>query len=223
MFASRIRLTLPTLALATLSLAVICGQAPGAQAQKVPESLVNVGEFGENAYDLAKASDWSKVTEKLNALKEETKKLSGDLKDAKAEHKRLSEVLGNLAKAVAAKDKLAAMREANQITKIAADLTEPFNPQIPAAVTRLDFYGRELELGTETKDKAQLKAAAEGLRKNWDKIRPAVKSKGGDAEAKRFDALMTSLEAAKTVEDYGKLVRPFLDEVDNLEKVFTKK
>jgi hypothetical protein len=219
MFVSLTKLTLPALALAALT----CGHAPGAQAQKAPESLVNVGELGENTYDQAKAGDWTKVAETLKALQEAAKKLRGDLKDAKADHMRLGEVLGKLAKAVDAKDKLAATREANQITKIAADLIEPFNPEIPASVTRLDFYGRELELGTATKDKAQLKAAAEGLRKNWDKIRPAVKSKGGDAEAKRFDELVTSVEAAKTVEDYGKLVRPLLDEVDNLEKVFTKK
>jgi hypothetical protein len=203
-------------------LTVANGKAGGAQAQKVPESLVNVGEFGENAYDLAKAGDWPKVNEKVEALKDQTKKLSGDLKDAKAEHKRLGEVLSALAKAAAAKDKLATMRQANQITKIAADLSEPFNPEIPAGVTRLDFYGRELELGTATKDKTQLKAAAEGLRKDWDKLRAGVKSKGGDAQAKRFDALLTSVEMAKTIEDYGKLVMPILDEVDNLEKVFKK-
>ena len=207
-------------ALAVLTLAN--SEARSAQAQKVPESLVNVGEFGENAYDLAKAGDWPKVNEKVEALKDQTKKLSGDLKDAKAEHKRLGEVLSALAKAAAAKDKLATMRQANQITKIAADLSEPFNPEIPAGVTRLDFYGRELELGTATKDKTQLKAAAEGLRKDWDKLRAGVKSKGGDAQAKRFDALLTSVEMAKTIQDYGKLVMPILDEVDNLEKVFKK-
>jgi hypothetical protein len=196
-------------ALAVLTLAN--SEAGSAQAQKVPESLVNVGEFGENAYDLAKAGDWPKVNDKVKALK-----------DAMEEQKRLGEVLGALAKAAAAKDKLATMREANQITKIAADLSEPFNPEIPAGVTRLDFYGRELELGTATKDKTQLKAAAEGLRKDWDKLRAGVKSKGGDAEAKRFEALLTSVEAAKTIEDYGKLVMPILDEVDNLEKVFKK-
>jgi hypothetical protein len=204
------------------ALVVANTKAGAAQAQKVPEALVDVGEFGENAYDLAKAGDWPKVNDKVEALKEAAKKLTGDLKDAKAEHKRLGEVLTALAKAAAAKDKLAAMREANQITKIAADLSEPFNPQVPAGVARLDFYGRELELGTATKDKTQLKAAAEGLRKNWDKLRAGVTAKGGAAEAKRFDALVTSVETAKTVEDYGKLVTPILDEVDNLEKVFKK-
>ena len=35
---------------------------------------------------------------------------------------------------------------------IAADLIEPFNPQVPAAITRLDYYGRELEIGSAALD-----------------------------------------------------------------------
>lgn len=197
-------------------------QAAGAQAQKVPEALVDVGEFGENVYDLAKANDWAKATEKFKSLKGAAQRIAGDLKDANAEKKRLDETLTALGKALAATDKLAAMRAANQVTRVAADLSEPFNPQVPAAVTRLDFYGRELEIGTAAKDQKQLKAAAGGLRKNWDKIRAAVKARGGEPEAKRFDALVTRVEAATSVEDYGKLATPILDEVDNLEKVFKK-
>jgi hypothetical protein len=209
-------------ALAALPLTGANAQATGAQVKKVPDSLVDVGELGENVYDLSKAGDWAKVTEKLSGLKDAAKRLAGDLKDGKAEKKQLDEIIASLAKTTQAKDKLATMRDANQVTRIAADLSEPFNPQVPAAVTRLDFFGRELEIGTAAKDKDQLKAAVMGLRKNWDKVRPAVKTNGGEAEAKRFDALLTKLEAVTTVDDYGKLAAPILDEVDNLEKVFKK-
>jgi hypothetical protein len=197
-------------------------QPAGAKTGKVPEALVNVGEFGEDVYDLVKANKWADAAEKLKALKEAAKALPANLKEAKGDKERRDETLAALGKAVAAKDKLAAMRAANQVTLIAADLSEPFNPQLPATVTRLDFYGRELEIGTAAKDLKQLKAAAAGLRKNWDKVRPAVKTGGGEAEAKRFDALITRVEAAKSVEDYGKLATPILDEVDNLEKIFKK-
>jgi hypothetical protein len=208
--------------LTVLSPTGAAAQAPGAKTQKVPESLVDVGEFGENVYDLVKADGWAKATEKFEALKGAAKRLSGDLKVTKADQKRLDETLAALGKALAAKDKLPALRGANQVTLIAADLSEPFNPQVPAAVTRLDFYGRELEIGSAAKDKDQLKAAVTGLRKNWDKVRAAAKAKGGDAEVKRFDALMVRLEAAKSVEEHAKLATPILDEVDNLEKVFKK-
>src|SRR5437763_1046249 len=67
-------------------LAVADTQAPG-KTQKVPDSLVDVGEFGENIYDHAKAKDWSKAGEKLDALKGAVKKMAGELKDAKAANK----------------------------------------------------------------------------------------------------------------------------------------
>jgi hypothetical protein len=206
--------------LTALSSTEAAARAPGAKTQKIPESLVDVGEFGENVYDLVKADGWAKATEKFDALKVAAKKLAGDIKIAKADHKRLDETLAALGKALGAKDKLPALRAANQVTLIAADLSEPLGPQVPAAVARLDFYGRELELGAAAKDMDQLKAAVVGLRKNWDKVRAAAKAKGGDAEAKRFDALMVRLEAAKSVAEHAKLATPILDEVDNLEKVF---
>jgi hypothetical protein len=114
------------------------------------------------------------------------------------------------------------MRAANQVTLLAADLSEPYQPQVPAAVTRLDYFGRELEIGTAAKDLGQLKAAAQGLRKNWNSVRAAAKAHGGEAEAKRFDALLKRLDSETSVESYGALATPILDEVDNLEKVFKK-
>jgi hypothetical protein len=204
-----------------LAPSVANAQLSGTKAQKVPAALVDVGEFGENVYDHAKADEWAKAAKKFEELQAAAKQLS-DVKDAKGEKKRLDTILVALAKAIAAKDRLATMREANLVTQIAADLTEPFNPQVPAAVTRLDFYGRELEIGVAAKEKDRLKAAATGLRTTWDKVRPAVKTRGGDAEAKRFDALVAQVEAAKSVDDYSRLVTPILDEVDNLEKVFKK-
>jgi hypothetical protein len=197
-------------------------QPAGPKTGKVPEALANVGEYGEDLYDLVKATKWTEAAEKFKALKDAAKALPADLKETKSDKERRDGTLAALGKAVAAKDKLAAMRAANQVTLIAADLSEPFNPQLPAAVTRLDFYGRELEIGAAAKDLKQLKAAAAGLRKNWDKVRPAVKTGGGEAAVKKFDALITRVEAAKSVEDYGKLAKPILDEVDNLEKVFKK-
>jgi hypothetical protein len=190
--------------------------------QKPPASLVDVGEFGENIYDLAKAKDWPKVNDKFKALEAAAKQLGGDLKGAEKGVKRLDHVLAALGKAIAAKDQQVTMREANQVTLIAADLIEPFNPQVPPAVTRLDHYGRELEIWVTAKDLGKLKAAGEALVKVWEKLHPMVKTRGGDAEAKKFNALMAQVAAARTVEDYGRLVTPILDEVDNLERVFKK-
>jgi hypothetical protein len=220
------RLTLACLGIAlALGIAVgfsttsATGQAAGQKGQTVPASLTDVGEFGENIYDLTKANDWTNAAEKLKALKEAAKKLGNDLKGV--DLKRLNAVVTALDKAVPARDKAATLKESNQVTLIYSELVEPFNPQIPGAVTRLDHYGRELDIYVAAKDTGKLKTTTEFMQKTWDKLQPAVKAKGGEAEARKFTSLMDQLSAAKSVEDYGKLVTPILDEVDKLEQVFT--
>jgi hypothetical protein len=206
-----------------MAITALVVQPSGARSQQPPASLVDVGEFGENIYDLAKAKDWANVGQKMKALEDAAKKLASDLKGAEAGQKRLGMTLKALGKAVTAKDEQATKREANQVTLIAADLIEPFNPEVPAAVTRLDYYGRELEIWVLAKDTAKLKATGDAMRKAWEKLQAAVKTKGGNAEAKRFNRLMDQVTAAKTVDDYARITTPILDEVDNLEKVFKKK
>jgi hypothetical protein len=198
-------------------------QPSAASCQQPPASLVDVGEFGENTYDLVKAKDWAKVEQKLKSLEDAAKKLATDLKDADAGQKRLVMTLKALGKAVAAKDEQTTKREANKVTLLAADLIEPFNPEVPASVTRLVYYGRELEIWVQAKDAAKLKTTGDTLRKAWEKLGAAVKAKGGNAEAKRFSDLMAQVVAAKAVDDYARITTRILDEVDNLEKVFKKK
>src|SRR5205823_5049601 len=72
-----------------LGFMVVLAQPRGAQAQQVPPALVDVGEFGENINDLAKAKDWPKVGQKMTALKAAATKLAGNLKGADAAHNRL--------------------------------------------------------------------------------------------------------------------------------------
>jgi hypothetical protein len=209
-------------------LAALCplpanGHTSAPQGKKIPASLVDVGEFGENIYDFARAKEWDKVFDKHKALAEAAKQLAKDLKEPADTLKKLETTVKALGNAISGKDLKKTLIEANQVTLLAADLIEPFEPQVPAAVTRLDYYGRELQIWTDAKDLEKLKATGETMRKTWDKLRDSVKTKGGVAEAKKFDELMAKVAAAKTVEDYGPVVQPILDEVDHLEMVFKKK
>src|SRR5438445_12452470 len=96
-----------------VAIAALTCQPPGAQGQPPPASLVDVGEFGENIYDLAKAKDWANVSQKMKALNDAAQKLAADLKGAEAGLKRLGSTLKALGNAVAAKDEQATKREAN--------------------------------------------------------------------------------------------------------------
>lgn len=192
------------------------------RSNKIPQALVSAGEDGENAYDMAKANNWPQAVARLASLKGAAKLLRTELPEAKANEEQLDRSMTALEQAITAKDRQAAMREANQVTRIVADMTAPFNLPVPVEITRLDYEGRELEVWAGAKDTARLKATADEIQRIWERLRPQVEAHGGLAEAKRFNDLASRVASAKTVDEYAHLATPVLDEVDNLEKAFQK-
>ena len=185
----------------------------------VPSSLSNAGEDGENVYDYAKANDWKNANLKLAALKEAVKNVSTDVKSQSAAVDRLDTDVAALNRAVTAKDRQAAMREANQVTLDVANMTTAYKLGVPVEVTKLDYYGRELEVWAQAKDANKLQATARELRRTWDSLRASTETHSA-TEAKTFEALVTRVESAKTSADYARVATPVLNEVDNLEKLF---
>ncbi|PSM50366.1 hypothetical protein C7Y66_04235 [Chroococcidiopsis sp. CCALA 051] len=188
---------------------------------KVPVALSQVGESGESIYDMAKINNWTKATANLNSLQSAAKQLDAQIEGkSKAELARLNSSIVALSQAVNAKDRQSAMRDANQVTLIAAKMTVPFEPRVPVEVTLLDYYGRELDIWTAQGNTAKLRTTTGEMRRTWNALRPSILARGGSAQVKKFDTLITRVEAAKLTSEYGRLATPILDEVDNLEKVF---
>lgn len=185
-------------------------------ADKVPTALKDAGEFGENIYDAAKTGDWKTAKTKLDELKTATEKLTTE----KIISPKFEDVFDKLEKAVEAKDKTASLVEANQLTLEAANLTAKYNPAVPIEITKLDFYGRELEIWSAAKNDTKLKETAKLIRQDWNVVKPKIEVKGGTKQASVFEKLVLQSDAAKTPAEFAKLATPILDEVDNLEKVF---
>jgi hypothetical protein len=188
-------------------------------AESVPASLSNAGEYGENIYDYAKANDWKNAGAKLTALKEAMKDVRAEVKNQSASLDRLDAKLAILERDVTAKDRQATMREANQVTLEVADMTSAYKLKVPVEVTRLDYYGRELEVWAQAQDSNKLQATGRQMRQTWDSLRPSIESHSA-TEAKKFDGLVARVESARTPADYARVATPVLNEVDNLEKVF---
>jgi hypothetical protein len=186
--------------------------------ESVPKSLVDAGEYAENIYDHAKANDWKNADAKIGLLKAAVEKVRTDVNNQKAAGAIYPNVTA-LERAVTAKDRPAAMLAANQITRDVAETTTEYKVVVPVEVVLLDYYGRELEIWAEAKDTNKLQATAREMRRTWDAVRPAIEAKN-PAVAKKFEGLVTQVEAAKAPADYAKVAKPVLDEVDNLEKVF---
>ncbi len=209
---------LALLAAATL----LAGCATGPQS-KVPPSIVDVSEYGENIYDAAEAADWATAATKLASLKQAADQLPVEIPQMSAEQKQLQTQLGAdiaaLNKAVPAKDKPAAAVASNDVTLVGEKLSVPFAPPIPPAITHLDYLGRELIIWGAANDMPKLQRVAAEIQSTWTTLRPTIEAKSA-AEAKTFDPLVAKVTAARTVAEYGPCAKPLLDEVDNLEKLF---
>jgi hypothetical protein len=142
-----------------------------------------------------------------------------DVKNNSAGVNRLAENVAALDRAATAKDRQAAMREANQVTLDVANMTTAYKLSVPVEVTKLDYYGRELEVWEQAQDANKLQATAREMQQTWGSLRPTIEAHS-IAEAKKFDALVKQVESAKTPANYARVATLVLNEVDNLEKLF---
>ena len=188
-----------------------------AQEKQVPTELTKVGSYGETLYDTAKAGDWTKATANLKLLQQFGGKLAAETAQKDATQLKLT--IANLNRSVAAKNKFATMQQANQVTLIAARMTQEFKPKVPVQVTLLDYYGREFEIWAASGNTPQLTKTAAAFQQTWNTLRPATQARNS-SEAKTFDTIAAKIQAAKSPAEYGRLATPVLDAVDRLEKVF---
>jgi hypothetical protein len=190
------------------------------ESNTTPKSLTEASEYSENMYDLVKANDWVNANLKFNLLKSAVKRMHGEVNGQHKDVFQIDTEINELEKAIVSKDSQVSMREANQITLFAANLTALYNPTIPFEVSKLDYYGRELEIWAMANDINKLKSTSKEMRQTWDELRPLVESHGGAIQAKKFEELVIRVEQAQSFADYAQLAKLVLDEVDNLEKVF---
>lgn len=185
-------------------------------ARPVPTALAAAGEHGENLYDAAKARAWRTAGRRLKALEADVARLS-----TQPDAGRLQGEVDSLRQSVARRQQQATMVEANQVTRTVADMTAAYAPRVPVEVTRLDFYGRELEIGSEAGVTARLESAARGIRHEWDAVRPAVSARDS-LVARKFDGMVTRIERARSPAEYRRLAQEELAEVDDLEHAFER-
>lgn len=187
----------------------------------VPAAVAAVGHHAENAYDMAKLSDWAKARVVVDSLKGAAAQVD-TMSQAGDQRASLRTSVAALDAAVTARRRDAALRESNHLTEVGAELARPFKPLVPTEVTLLDYYGRELEIWAAAGNAGKLRETSAAIRRTWDELRPQIAAHGGAAESARFDSLVTRVDAARATRDYAALATPVLDEVDNLEKVFTR-
>lgn len=181
--------------------------------------LEQAGHWSENLYDRALAGDWTGAATDLQALRGSLERLQRSFRGS--EHlSSATAATTRISAAISARDARALAREANAVTRDVALLTASTHPAVPADVTLLDFYGRELEIWAAAGDSGNLRKTQREAAETWARLAPLLTVRGATAERDQFGALMKRLEDARNIDEFRALAKPILDEVDNLEKVF---
>lgn len=181
--------------------------------------LAQIGEYGEDIYDFAKAGQWNRASTKLNLLKQAHSHLSASSSGSGLQTK-LGQRIDALTQTIEFKDRLASMQVANRLTLSTARFTAKANAPVPLQVVLLDYYGRELEIGSLFANRTQVQASIASIDRTWKIVRSAVQDNDGTTQSRRFDNLVARLQKSRVPEGYGKLANLVLDQVDNLEQVF---
>jgi hypothetical protein len=185
-----------------------------------PAKFARIGEYGEDLYDFAKASQWRKADKFLNRLQKSYSGLDTRSGSNSGLLSRLGQRIGALSQAVGSRNSASASQVANQITFDVAKFTAQANAPVPLAVTLLDYSGRELELGSTLGNLSVIKKNVGTIRQTWNAVRSSVLDQDGASEAKTFDGLVQRLKVDQSFAQYGRLATMILNEVDHLETVF---
>lgn len=185
------------------------------------ELLIN---NANDIYEHAKLNKWKHIGKRLHAIK-------------KAEHQsfaavtnenttgllpKLVEATTGLDEAVSSQHRLDAMIQANKIMIIAAKMMAPFNPRIPTNIAVIGYSARKLEILAESHDIAKMQEIVYRIHLSWQQLIPQVIEHGGTKEIKKFAEIMKRMETAKSSEEYGRQGSLVLEEVSNLEQMFSK-
>lgn len=181
--------------------------------------MKNGGEYAEDIYDAAHAGNWKLASAKLTQLADSSSKLRSDLQPA-PEIGQIQSRVSALEKNIAKKDRLDAMTNANEITRLAADLSAGFQSTVPVQVAKLDYLGRKLQIESARGNLSSLKQTTSEIRLNWNEVKTSLEQKHS-ATANNFEAIVSKLENAKGVSSFARLAREELDEVDKVENAFT--
>jgi hypothetical protein len=199
--------------------------APAAQvagpANAVPAAVTQVGEAAEDAYDQVATGDWVAAKKQLALLEQRLPQFQNAIAPNQASlRNQLTTEVQSLRQAIAAQNRIAAMQAANEMTRIANEVTSRYATVPPAAVAHLDYLGRKLQIEAAQSDTKALAATTQEVRQTWQSLRPEVIAKGGQQQAETFDNVLAELARATTSQSYAKGATRLLDEVDHIEAVF---
>ena len=190
-----------------------------ARTENTPSSLIDAARFAENVYNYANVNDWKNAAFEVTALGGAIKELRAQIED---ESEFKADLYGGalaLDRAVTEQNRWLTMRAANDVTFAVMEMTSEYEPKVQSELSKLDYYGRELEVWSEAQDIDRLQATTLQLIREGNRLRRAVDARSA-VEGERLGILLTQMQGAETFTDYAQLSKSVRDEVQRLEKLF---
>lgn len=206
------------------STAPAIGPAPAASnALPLPAAVpLPIREVREQAKDLFRASrtgDWGGAGRALSRLAGFVRNVRNETIGDSSDVDRIESLRALLSLSVRAHDRVGTMSAANEITRIVADLSDPYAPLVPTDVDRLAYYGRAIEVAAEQGNPAKLRTQIVELRRTWQRVRPRAIDRHLDGTA-QIDAAIARLDASLPAIELARAAADELGGVDTLENAF---
>jgi hypothetical protein len=199
---------------------VLPAAAPVEAVEGPPPELVQLGQAAESIFTAALTSKWDDAGSSVQTLKESSAALNvAALKPDLVAQMRSR--VANLEGHVNARQRIQTMDVANGLTYVVAELSSPYQADVPYRVVLLGYYGRQLELGLATQRLSALRQTTGELRQTWNAVEPSIERQGHIDDARRFTDIVSRLDGATRPADFVAPVQAELAAVDGLEKVFT--
>src|SRR5258705_11196019 len=141
--------------LGAVLIVVSCSEAP-----KVPGQLESLAHYSESLYDAARTNDWTAAAAQLDTLKRGATDLSATVNGSAELKSSVSSHLAVIDTSVSNRNRAATLRSANEVTRLAPEVTRPLNPQLPAQRTLPHCPRLGVDLGPEPRDLTKPAAGA---------------------------------------------------------------
>lgn len=193
----------------------------GRPVPSIPPALLNAEVYAGIVYRAIDTERWMRGTYELRYLQQAVMELRQKTPGDSADLDLLATTFDRLHKAVEAQARLDALHAANEMTLIMTHLAEPYAPLVPPDVDRLGYYGRSVQILTESGDRTKAAQVVKELAQTWTGVRPFVAEHAGAALAARFDETVRALDTERDSGRVEELASAELDDLDVIRRAIT--
>jgi hypothetical protein len=112
---------------------------------------------------------------------------------------------------------------ANSVSQLMPGFYSRYHDPVPAAVLKLDYLDRQVQLDARAGDNAKLRTAIAQLEATWKALRPQLVKAGGSSVARSYDKHVVALKGGGAASAVQTEAAHGLDVVDKMEAVFLGK